>query len=214
MAELVFDVTDIRVEPYAAAPTLTMRLRISETTGVKVHTILLRCQIRIEPLHRKYTDGEAARLVELFGERPRWAETLKPMQFTTVAVLVPAFTGSTEIDVPILCTYDFDVSTAKYFHALEIGEIPLLVLYSGTFYTPGPTGYAVGQVPWHKESNYRLPVSVWRAMMDRYFPNTAWIRISRDALDALSAYRARRALPSWEHVIDELLAAQDEEVPG
>ena len=40
---------DVVAEPYAAAPQLTARLRIEETTGQRVHAIALRCQVRIEP---------------------------------------------------------------------------------------------------------------------------------------------------------------------
>jgi hypothetical protein len=208
MVDLVFDLLDGRAEPYAAAPTLAFRLRISETSGARVHTIALRCQIRIEPLQRSYTDDEAERLVELFGERPRWAHTLKPMQFAIIAVQVPSFTGSVEVDVPVPGTYDFEVATAKYFHALLVDEIPLLMLFSGTVFTDGPTGYAVAQVPWHCEARYRLPVSVWRDLMDMYFPNSGWIRLRRDTLDALNRFKVGRAIPTWDQAIDELLAAR------
>ena len=34
--------------------------------------------------------------LELFGEPPRWGDTLKPMQFATVSLMVPSFTGSIE----------------------------------------------------------------------------------------------------------------------
>ena len=47
---------------------------------------------------------------------------------------------------------------------------------------------------WHEEASFRLPVAVWREMMDLYFPNSGWLLLSRDTLDALTRYKAERAL--------------------
>ena len=38
----------------------------------------------------------------------------------------PASPASTEVDLPVTCTYDFEVAAAKYLHALDDGEIPLV----------------------------------------------------------------------------------------
>ena len=92
MPELVFDCLKVRADPYAAGPTLVFKLRISETTGERVHAIALRVQLRIEPQKRRYTAAEARQLNDLFGETSRWAETLKPLQFANVAAMVPSFT--------------------------------------------------------------------------------------------------------------------------
>ena len=94
MAELAFDWTGARAERFAVVPTLTLCLRISETSGQSLDAIALRCQIRIEPQRRRYSDAEARRLHDLFGDTSRWADTLKPLQLTTVSVMVPGFTGS------------------------------------------------------------------------------------------------------------------------
>ena len=50
---------------------------------------------------------------------------------------------------------------------------------------------AIEQIPWHKETAYRLPVSVWREAMDLHFPNSAWLRIGRDTLDSLQRFKSR-----------------------
>jgi hypothetical protein len=205
MTDLVFDCIDAQPERYAAVPTLQLKLRISETTGAQVHAIALRCQIRIEPQRRRYSTEEAEGLLELFGEPARWGDTLKPLQFATVSLMVPSFTGSTELDLPVPCTYDFEVAAAKYLHALGDGEVPLLLLFSGTVFTKGPGGFSVGQVPWHKEASYRLPVSVWREIMDRFFPGAGWIRLRRDTLDTLQRFKAVRALPTWDDALEALL---------
>jgi hypothetical protein len=204
MTDLVFDCVDAQPDRYAAVPTLLLKLRISETTGAQVHAIALRCQIRIEPQRRRYSPEEADGLVELFGEPPRWGDTLKPMQFATVALMVPNFTGSTELDLPVPCSYDFEVAAAKYLHALGDGEVPMLLLFSGTVFTRDLGGFSVGQVPRHREAGYRLPVSVWREIMDRFFPGAGWIRVRRDTLDALQRFKAIRALPTWDDALEAL----------
>lgn len=205
MAELVFDCIDAHSDRYAAGPTLQFRLRISETTGERMHAIALRCQLRIEPQKRRYAPAEAERLNDLFGDTSRWADTLKPLQFANVAVMVPSFTGSVEVDVSVACTYDMEVASTSYFHALEDGDIPFLLLFSGSMFTKGESGFSVAQVPWHKETTYLLPVSQWRQMMDRFFPNSGWLRVSRATLEALGAFKNARALPTWERTLTALL---------
>lgn len=206
MPELVFDCLGARSDPYAAGPTMTFRLRIAETTGERVHAIALRCQLRIEPQKRRYTDAEVQQLDGLFGDRSRWAETLRPLQFAEVSAMVPGFTGSVEVEVAVACTYDLEIAASSYFHALDEGDIPLVLLFSGTVFLRGDNGFNVAQVPWHKEATCRVPVTEWRAMMDRFFPNSGWLRLSRDTLAALGAYKNARVLPTWEQAITALLA--------
>ena len=157
MAELAFDCIGTKVDRYAVVPALSLVLRISETSGQRVEAIALRCQIRIEPARRRYSAAEAERLNDLFGDTERWADTLKPMQFSTVATMVPGFSGAIEIELPITFTYDLEVGSARYFDSLEAGEIPLLLLFSGTVFTVVDGRIQVQQVPWSKEAAYRLP---------------------------------------------------------
>lgn len=211
MGEIGFECLDVRPERYAAAPTLLFKLRVSETDGRRIHAIALRCQIRIEPQRRRYAPAEAERLLDLFGEPARWGDSLKPLQFSNVSYMVPEFTGSIEVELPVPCTYDFEVAAAKYFHALEDGEIPLLLLFSGTIFVRTAHGFSVELVPWHKEATCRLPVRVWRELMDLYFPNSAWIRIRRDTLDALQHFKSHQALPTWDDALAVLLREAVEE---
>ncbi|GLY40873.1 hypothetical protein Amsp01_068960 [Amycolatopsis sp. NBRC 101858] len=206
MAELTFDCIDVRPLKYAASPTLAFKLRISELTGQPVHAMVLRVQIRIEPQRRRYADDESELLTHLFGERSRWGETLKPFQFTTVSVAVPGFTGATEIDAEVPCTYDLEVAAGKYFHALSEGVVPMVLLFSGTVFGKGGPGFWVEQVPWHTQAECRMPVAVWDELMSRYFPNVAWIKLPRETVDALLKYKAQHAIPTWEAAIEQLLA--------
>jgi hypothetical protein len=208
MAELSFTCLDVRPERYAVAPTLLFRLRIDAAAGQRVSAIALRCQFRIEPARRGYGEQEGERLLELFGERGRWGDTLKPFQFANTSTVVASFTDSIEVDVAVPCSYDMEVTAARYFHALEGGEIPFILLFSGTVFGDGEKGEKglwIEQVPWHAEARYRMPVAVWREMMDLYFPNSGWLRLRRDTIDALADFRATRALPTWDDAIVTVL---------
>jgi len=205
MAGLAFEVVGAAPEPHAAVPTMMVRLRVTETGGGKVHALALRCQIRIEPQRRRYGPEEEERLYELFGEAPRWGDTLRPFLWTHVSATLPGFSASAQFDLPVECTYDFEVTAAKYMHALAGGEIPLIFLFSGTVFTRGTSGFTAEPVGWDQEASYRLPVSVWRALMDQYYPNSGWVRVGRDTLDALQRFKATRALPTWDQALEQLL---------
>ena len=211
MADLVFDCVGARADRYAVTPQMSLVLRIAETSGQKVEAIALRCQIRIEPTKRRYTDAEAERLNDLFGDTQRWANTLKPLQFTTVSVMVPGFTGSTEVELPVMLSYDLEIGSTRYFAGLEDGEIPLLLLFSGTVFTAVDGKMQAQQVPWSKEAACRLPVSLWREAIDMHFPDSAWIRMSLHTMDGLQRFKNRQALPTWDATIAALLAKADEE---
>jgi Family of unknown function (DUF6084) len=208
VGELSFECLDAQPDRYAVTPILLFKLRIADTDGDAVDAIALRCQIRIEPQRRRYAIAEEDRLLDLFGGPARWGETVKPFQFATISHMVPGFAGSTTVDLPVPCTYDFEVASTKYFQALEDGEIPLLLLFSGSVFSRGENGIVVHQVPWDREAAYRLPVAVWRALMDLNFPNSAWIRLNRGTLDALQRFKAVQALPTWDRALEVLLAGK------
>jgi hypothetical protein len=206
MAELTFTVVDIAPEPYAVAPTLLARVRVEETTGEPVHALALRAQVRIQPQRRRYDDTEEQALLDLFGDRTRFAQTLKPFPWLHASTVAQGFTGSTEITLPLPCTYDFEVAGTTYLHALRDGDVPLLFLFSGTVFTRGTTGFSVAQVPWDSEAACRMPVAVWRDLMETTFPGTEWVRMERDTVDALAHYRHVRGLTSWDAAVTALLA--------
>ena len=212
MTALTFTVTDVVAEPYAVAPQLTARLHVEETSGARVHAIALRCQVRIEPQRRRYSDAEEAGLVDLFGGRERWFDTLKPFMWMQAGTMVQGFSGSTEVDLPLPCTYDFEVAASKYLHALREEGVPMALLFSGTVFTRGENGFGVEQVPWDREARHRMPVSVWRDLVDQYFPNSGWLRLDRDTLESLARYRSARGLTEWNQTVETLLAGAAEPV--
>ncbi len=209
MSSYDFSVVDIFAEPYAATPQLTARLRIEEATGQTIHAIALRCQVRIEPQRRRYEESDESGLRALFGDRDRWVDTLKPFLWMQAGAMVQGFTGITEVDLALPCTYDFEVTGSRYLHAVGDGTIPLVLLFSGTVFTKGTNGFGVQQVPWDCEASYQLPVSVWQQMIASYFPHTGWIRLDHDVLDALAGYKARHGLTTWEETVETLLGSHD-----
>jgi hypothetical protein len=66
----------------------------------------------------------------------------------------------------------------------------------------------VAQVPWDREAAYRLPVQVWKDVMEHYYPNSAWLGLRRDVFERLYEYKRRRGLPTWEQTLESLLEAQ------
>jgi hypothetical protein len=203
-----FEVLDVAAEPYAVTPQLTARLRITEPAGRRIHAIALRCQVRVQPHRRRYDESEQLGLRGLFGEPGRWGDTLKPFQWMQTNTTVPGFTGKTEVDLPLPCTYDLDVIGTRYLHALGAGDMPLDFLFSGTVFLRGDTGFEVEQVPWACEAGYAMPVSVWHDMMASYFPNSGWLRVGSDVLGELAAYRTRHDLISWDETLQRLLRAE------
>jgi hypothetical protein len=206
VTEVTFAVLEVSPERYAVTPVLTARVGIAADGDDPVHAIALRCQVRIEPLRRGYTDEEAAGLLDLFGPRERWATTQHNFLWLHTTAMVQGFTGTTQVELPLECTYDFEVTASKYFHALRDGMIPLQFLFSGTVFTRGEQNFSVQQVPWDREDHYDLPVSAWRELMQLHYPNSGWLRLNRDTVDALSTFKSARGLLSYDDAVTSLLA--------
>jgi len=211
--DLDFGVEGAEVLKFAAVPSLLFKLRIENLEIEPIRSVALNTQIRIAATRRHYDTVEQERLLEVFGEPHRWGSTLRSLLWTHTNLQVPPFSGSTVVDMPVPCTYDLEVIGSKYFHALEGGEVPLEFLFSGTVYYAGEGGrLQIGRISWEKEAEFRLPVRLWKEMMERYFPNSAWIRLRKDAFDQLYDYKVRRGLPTWEAAVEALLRASEQEV--
>jgi Family of unknown function (DUF6084) len=211
MPDLDFAVEGAEVVTFAVTPTLALKLRITDSGEEPVHAVMLDCQVRIEAPRRRYVPAERERLGDLFGDPSRWSQTLRSLLWTHASVNVPPFTSSVLVDLRLPCTYDFNVQVTKYFDSLEDGEVPLTLLFSGSVFFAGPGGaLQVERVSWSKEAGYRLPVRVWRDVIDHYYPNTAWLNLHKDVFDRLAAYKARRGLPTWEQALEALLLNAEE----
>jgi hypothetical protein len=206
MPRLSFRVEDARPEPYAQAPTMTFGLRIVDPADSEVESIALGCQVRIEPQRRRYEEGEKELLADLFGEPGRWGQTVRPFLLAHVSTLVPRFVGSCRAELGIPLSYDLEVASARYLHALGDGSVPLIFLFSGTVFRSEAGGLRASPIPWECEARFDLPVASWRALMEVYFPGGGWLRLGRETLDALTRYKARRGLLGWDEVLADLLA--------
>ncbi len=213
MPDLDFGVEGAEVLEFAAVPSILFKLRIENLGEEPIRSVTLSTQVRIAATQRHYEAAEQERLLEVFGEAHRWGNTLRSLLWTHTTLQVPPFSGGTVVDMPVVCTYDFEVVAAKYFHALEAGEVPLEFLFSGTiFYAGEGGGLQIARISWEKEARFRMPVRVWKEMMEHYFPNSAWIRLRKDAFDRLYDYKARSGLPTWEATVEALLRASEQEV--
>ncbi len=205
--DLNFQVESAAAVAYAAAPLLVFKLRVTNAEADEpIHTVALRCQIQIEATRRRYNEKEQERLLDLYGEPERWGQTLRTMLWTHASVIVKPFEGNALVELPVPCTFDFNVAAAKYFAGLEDGEVPLCLLFSGTvFYEASDGALQVSQISWEKEAKYRLPVRVWQEMMDFYYPNSVWLSLRRDVFDRLNQYKMSRAIPTWEQALESIL---------
>jgi hypothetical protein len=203
---LAFAVLGATAERHSAAPTLNFALRIEREGGGPVRSVLLDTQIQIAARLRPYGESEQAALVELFGTPDRWGTTLRTLLWTRTTFVVPPFSDATEIEIPVACSYDLEVSACAYLSGLQDGEVPLEFLFYGSLFYQGHGGMLqTARISWDREAEYRLPVSVWREAMDRHFPGAAWMRLGRPAFDGLRAYKAEHGLRTLEDAVERLL---------
>jgi hypothetical protein len=215
MPDLSFQIEGASVVPFAASPTLAFKLHIRNATANEaIHTIALRCQIQIEVTRRRYTPEEQQRMLDLFGEPERWSQTLRSLLWTNVNMVVPTFIGASKIaELHVPCTFDFNVAATKYFEGLADGDVPLNILFSGTvFYALPDNTLQVAPISWEQEARFKLPVKVWREMMDAYYPNNVWINLRRDVFERLYRYKMQHGIPTWEQALEDVLPAEMEAV--
>ena len=212
MPDLDFRILGVEAANYGIAPLLHFKLEVTNQPADEViQSVMLQAQIQIHPTLRSYQPEEKEKLGELFGTPDRWGQTLRARLWTHANVNVAQFSGRTEAILSVPCTFDLNVSATKYFYALEDGEAPLLFLFSGTiFYQNADERLQIQQVSWNKESTFRLPISVWKEMMDRHYPNTAWLSLERDLFERLYAFRRREGLATWEATLERLLPPPNE----
>jgi Family of unknown function (DUF6084) len=212
MPDLSFQIEKAEAQRFAAAPTLLFKLGITNHDATEViHSVALRCQIQLEVTRRQYSSEDQGKLRDLFGEPERWSQTLKNMLWTHAGVVIPAFKNTAVVDLPVPCTFDFNVAATKYFHGLADGDVPLNFLFSGTvFYADGEGALQVAPIPWDKEARFRLPVKAWHEMMDIYYPNSAWLCLRRDIFERLYQYKVAHGIPTWEQALERMLPAEEE----
>jgi hypothetical protein len=194
---------------HTAVPTLRFEVGV-DAGGREIRSVLLDIQIQIAARRRGYASADRDRLFDLFGHEKDWGTTLRTLLWTRTTLVVPPFSASTVVPLDVACSYDLEVLATRYFDALSDGMVPLELLFSGSvFYTGEDGALQTARIPWDREAEYALPVRTWKETMERHFPGSAWVRLEKDAYDALVAYRSRHALASWEDVVRRLPEEDD-----
>jgi|SRR5262252_6587760 len=200
--DLNFTIETAETLRFAASPHIVFKLRITNSVPRTIHTVILRCQIQLDVSRRRYTAQEQKRLIDLFGEPSRWGETLRPLLWTNTSIVVPSFDNSIVVDLPIPCTFDFNVAATKYFAGIDTGEIPVSFFFNGTiFYEREDNALQVAQISWEKEASHRMPIRIWREMMDAHYPNTTWLCLRRDAFERLYTYKVNRGITTFDEAL-------------
>jgi hypothetical protein len=195
---------------HAAVPALDFDVHVSEPGGRAVHAIYLTAQVMIEPARREYDAETREKLVELFGAPERWATTTRNLLWHQADALVPAFTGSTTFRVAVPASFDMEVASTKYLYGLPDGLVPLAFNFNGTVHYRADDGrLQMSLIPWSCTAEYRFPVATWRELIDHYYPQTGWIPLQEETLRALQREKARRALPTLDACVSELLGEGD-----
>ncbi len=210
-----FAITSAGHLAFAATPTMLFSATASERNGHQIQSIALTAQVMIDPAKRGYDAPTRARLAELFGPPASWVASTQGLAWARVSAMVPGFVESTMFAIEVPCTYDLEVAAAKYFYALEDGEIPLSFHFNGTVFYRGAQGLLqVVPVSWSKTAQFRMPLAAWRAMIAEHYPGGGWIRLQEETLAALNARRAGRGLPSFDACVAELLAEGGQTLTG
>jgi hypothetical protein len=190
----------------AASPHLSFRLGFEDPGPGNVESILLQCLIRLEPQQRTYDAASRGRLFDLFGFPEQWGRTLRSLYWTQAQVVVPGFRQRTTLDLAIPCPLDVHAAATKYFEGLKDGEIPMTFQFSGTVFRSADGGpLQVRPIPRDREATFRLPIRVWKDLMDRFRPRTKWLELDPGVLNRLSEYKRRSGVEDWNLALGRLL---------
>jgi hypothetical protein len=210
MPDLDIRITGVTPVARGLTPLLYFKVEITLPSPMDtISALILQAQVQLQPAQRTYTAAEKERLVELFNTPEHWGQTLRNRLWIHTSTTFNAFTGRAEGILPVPCTYDLNFAATKYFYALENGEIPLLFLFNGSIFYLTPEGLLqVQPIAWDKEAVYRMPVKIWRELMEFHYPGSAWISLQRDVFDQLVSFKRHAGLPTWEQTIQRLLESQ------
>ena len=217
MLDLNFTVETAEAEPHAAAPLLIFKLRIAQTVtaqepttipaiALSARSALSRLAAATPPTKRKSCSTCSA--------RARDGGKLSAVRFGPMPALsyrhLPAKRSSTcRSRVRSISTSRRPSISTRW----QTVKCPSACSSAARFSTPIETAILqVSQIPWEKEASFRLPVQVWKNMMELYYPKSAWLCLERDTFDRLYRYKSSRGLPTWEQAIDMLIDSALEEV--
>ena len=165
MPDLCFNFEGAEAVPYAAAPTLALKLRITNQPADEIiRSIMLQCQIQIEAPRRRYSPEEQKHLLDLYGEPERWGQTLRTSLWTHAIAqraIVQRMRPRSMFWCPAL-----SISTSPRL-SISMDSKPgrcrsAFCSVAPCFSTIPEQGLSITQIPWAKEARFRLPVSVWK----------------------------------------------------
>lgn len=214
MPDLRFSVEGVEPLRHAASPHLAFRLAVEQAgEPADVRNVLLHVQIRLEPQQRSYDAAARDRLFELFGTAEQWGRTLHSRLWTHAQVVVPGFRERTAVELPVPCSFDFNIAATGYFDALEDGEAPVSLHFSGTvFYADSAGALRMAPIPGDREASCRVPVRIWKEMMELYYPRSAWLRVGKGIFDRLREARRRLGVATAEIALERLLDAAEKRI--
>jgi Family of unknown function (DUF6084) len=203
-----FEASGARVLSSALVPTIAIDCNVgNDPPTEKIQTAILRCQIQIEAPRRAYSLDEQTKLRSLFGEPDRWSLTLKPLHWTSVSTVLPAFSDRTSFSLEVPCTLDIRAAASQYFLGLKDGTVPLTLLFSGSiFYEPEGGGLQAFPVSWKSEARLQFPAALWKDVIDLYYPYSSFLNLRRDVFERLQAFKVESGSSSFEDAIELMMS--------
>jgi hypothetical protein len=201
-----FEILGAAHEPFAAQPTLRFELGVSEPSGRDIYAISLTAQINFDPARREYDKETREELFELFGAPERWPSTTRSFLWTHSSTVVHSFNGAITFGLEVPCTADLEVVASRYVNALPDGDVPLTFHFTGRILYQGPQRQVqVVHLPWSTSASYKLPVSVWKAMIKHHHGESGFALLHNDTIDLLLKYKRARGLHSLDACALDLL---------
>lgn len=211
MPDLDFEVTGVKAASRGLVPLIQFEVSLKKSPADRIHSVMLHSQIQIQSPLRSYNVREKEKLVELFGIPDCWGRTLRNCLWTTAATTFNGLANETKALLSVQCTYDLTIAATKYLHSLEGGDVPLLFLFSGPIFYEDERGQLkVQPISWDAESTYKMPVSIWKQIMEQHYPDSGWFYLRRDVFDRLLALKQRQGDSSWDQTMERLLSIADE----
>jgi hypothetical protein len=206
MRSVTFRVVDARNVPFSATPQIALTIEVdADETGREVQSLLVHSSVRLEAGLRLYEPSERDNLTDLFGSGSVWARAPKSLLWANVTSVVPGFESRATFEVHLPCSPDLAATASKYLSALEAGEVPITVQFSGTVFFSGSAGLEVSHIPRDREASFRFPAALFRRAADEHFPNAVVFGLRRDVFERLEGYRKAHGLLEPADAIEHLL---------
>lgn len=212
--DLTFAVGSVTAERFAAVPTLCFGLDIACPGGAPVRSVMLTVCLRVDVARRRYPPAAHRALTEVFGLPETWGSTMTPLHWTRSTLVVPPFEERTTVALPVPCGTDTELAVTKYLRAVDDGDVPLDLLFSGTVFHERAGRLTTARIPWSQQVRHQLPARLWHELVERYYGTSPWVRLPADVHERLDAYRTRHVLADPGEAVRRLLDERDGPLGG